>query len=196
MARRIETREQRPTIPTIVGAGITEQHYFTHLKSILGCQVKVKPRYFGQEDIYQLTKKIEDVLKEGGKVIAVFDADVALRREDEKAKLDDLKKKYEKNANVILCDSLPSIEYWFLLHFADVHRLFPNSESVTKELRKYIPNYDKTDKFLSNVSWVKAMCADNKLNIALQNAAKSTEGQSYSNIPKAFNVILPNANKE
>ena len=191
MARRIETREQRPTIPTIVGAGITEQHYFTHLKSILGCRVKVKPRYFGQEDIYQLTKKIEDVLKEGGKVIAVFDADVALWREDEKAKLDDLKKKYEKNTNVILCDSLPSIEYWFLLHFVDVHRLFPNSESVTKELRKYIPNYDKTDKFLSNVRWVKAMCADNKLKVALQNADKSTEGQSYSNIPKAINSIMP-----
>ena len=96
MARRIKTREQRPTIPTIVGAGITEQYYFTHLKSILGCQVKVRPRYFGQEDIYQLTKKIEDILKEGGKVIAVFDADVALWRDDEKVKLNDLKKKYEK----------------------------------------------------------------------------------------------------
>lgn len=191
MARRIKTREQRPTIPTIVGAGITEQHYFTHLKSILGCQVKVRPRYFGQEDIYQLTKKIEDVLKEGGKVIAVFDADVALWREDEKAKLNELKKKYEKNTNVILCDSLPSIEYWFLLHFADIHRLFPNSENVTRELRKYIPNYDKTDKFLSNISWVKAMCADNKLNVALQNAAKSEEGQSYTNIPKAINSIYP-----
>ena len=192
MARRTKTREQRPTIPTIVGAGITEQHYFSHLKSILGCQVKVRPRYFGQEDIYQLTKKIENVLKEGGKVIAVFDADVALWREDEKAKLNDLKKKYEKDANVILCDSLPSIEYWFLLHFVDVHRLFPNSESVTKELRKYIPNYDKTEKFLSNVNWVKAMCSDDKLNVALRNAAKSKEGQSYSNMPEAFAVILPN----
>ena len=40
------------------------------------------------------------------------------------------------------------------------------------------------------------MCADNKLNAALQNADKSTEGQSYSNVPKAFNVILPNVNKE
>ena len=192
MARRTKTREQRPTIPTIVGAGITEQHYFSHLKSILGCRVKVRPRYFGQEDIYQLTKKIENVLKEGGKVIAVFDADVALWREDEKAKLNDLKKKYEKDANVILCDSLPSIEYWFLLHFVDVHRLFPNSESVTKELRKYIPNYDKTEKFLSNVNWVKAMCSDDKLNVALRNAAKSKEGQSYSNMPEAFAVILPN----
>lgn len=124
MARKIKTREQRPTIPTIVGAGITEQYYFTHFKTILGCQVKVRPRYFGQEDIYQLTKKIENILKDGGKVIAVFDADVASWREDEKVKLNNLKKKYGRDPNVIICDSLPSIEYWFLLHFANIHRFF------------------------------------------------------------------------
>lgn len=189
MARRIKIREQRPTIPTIVGAGITEQYYFTHLKSILGCQVKVRPRYFGQEDIFQLTKKIEDVLKEGGKVIAVFDADVALWRDDERVKLEMLKKKYEKNPDVILCDSLPSIEFWFLLHFADIHRLFPTSEGVIKELHKYLPSYEKTAKYLSNPSWVENLCTGEKLKTAIQNASKSGEGQSYTNLPKAFKVI-------
>lgn len=191
MARKIKTREQRPTIPTIVGAGITEQYYFTHLKTILGCQVKVRPRYFGQEDIYQLTKKIENIIKDGGKVIAVFDADVASWREDEKVKLNNLKKKYAMDPNVIICDSLPSIEYWFLLHFADIHRLFKNSESVQKELRKYMPGYDKTHKFLSKVNWVKTLCSDNNLNKALHNASKREEGQSYSNLPDAFKEILP-----
>lgn len=33
-----------------------------------------------------------------------------------------VQKKYENNANVILCDSLQSIEYWFLLHFEDTCR--------------------------------------------------------------------------
>ena len=191
MARRIKTREQRPTIPPLVGAGITEQYYFTHLKSILGCQVKVRPRYFGQEDIYQLAKKIEDVLKEGGIVITVFDADVALLRQDERTKLEALKKNYEKNPDVILCDSLPSIEYWFLLHFTDIHRLFPTSESVTKELHKYLPAYEKTAKYLSNPLWVKVLCADDKLKTAIKNAAKSQEGQSYSSLPKGINAIMP-----
>ena len=136
-----------------------------------------------------MTKKIEDVLKEGGKVIAVFDADVALWREDERIKLETMKKKYEKNPNVILCDSLPSIEYWFLLHFADTHRLFPTSESVTKELQKYLPDYEKTTKFLSNPGWVEALCSDEKLNVALLNAAKSEEGQSYTNLPKAIKIL-------
>ena len=37
-------------------------------------------------------------------------------------KMVSFKKKYENNANVILCDSLQSIEYWFLLHFEDTCR--------------------------------------------------------------------------
>lgn len=112
-------------------------------------------------------------------------------QEDERTKLSDLKKKYAKNPNVIICDSLPSIEYWFLLHFANIHRLFKNSDSVTKELKKYISNYSKTEKFLSNPNWVKTLCSDDNLSKAIRNAYKSEEGQSYSNIPKAFDIILP-----
>lgn len=186
MARRIKTREQKPTIPTIVGAGITEQYYFTHLKNLLGYHVKVRPRYFGQEDIFQLSKKIENILSDGGVVIAVFDADVALWRDDERKKLEAVKKKYAKNPKVILCDSLPSIEYWFLLHFTDIHRLFPTSENVIKELRKFLPTYDKTAKFLSNPNWVELLCANDGLNSATIHAARSEEGQSYTNLPKAI----------
>lgn len=192
MARKIKHRDQKPTIPTIVGAGITEQYYFTHLKLILGCHVKVRPRFFGQEDIFQLSKKIENILNDGGRVIAVFDADVAFWQPDEKIKLKALKKKYEKNPNVIICDSLPSIEYWFLLHFLDIHRLYTNSESVIKDLRKFIPYYEKTDKFLSNSNWVKTLCSDHKLDIALRNASKFEDGQSYTNIPKAFKILSRN----
>lgn len=57
MARKVKTRQQNAPIPTIIGAGITEQWYFTHLQRILGYRVKVRPRFFGQEDIFQLTKK-------------------------------------------------------------------------------------------------------------------------------------------
>lgn len=189
MARKTKTRDQKPTIPTIVGAGITEQFYFTHLKSLLGYNVKIRPRYFGQEDIYQLSKKIENILKDGGTVIAVFDADVTLWSEDEKNKLLALKKKYADNKNVILSDSLPSIEYWFLLHFANIHRLFTNSNNVIKELTKYLSGYDKTNKYLSNPKWVEILCSDGNLNQAINHASITEEGQSYTNIPKAIAAL-------
>ena len=56
--------------------------------------------------------------------------------------------KVEQMARVILPEygySLPSIEYWFLLHFADIHRLFPTSQSVCKELEKFLDGYDKRE---------------------------------------------------
>ncbi|MCH5345767.1 MAG: RloB domain-containing protein [Muribaculaceae bacterium] len=191
MARKTKSLPQRSPIPTIVGAGITEQFYFSHLKSILGCQVKIRPRFFGQEDIFQLSKKIEAVLNEGGIAIAVFDADVAYTNREERDKLAALRKRYENNTRVILCDSMPSIEYWFLLHFANVHRLFTTSESVTKELSKHLPLYEKTTRYLSNPAWVAQLSSDGKIKTALQNASKHETGQSYTKIPRAIGVIMP-----
>ncbi|MCM1168511.1 MAG: hypothetical protein NC324_01090 [Bacteroides sp.] len=77
MARKQNTLQQRTPVPTIIGAGITEQWYFTHLQRIMDYRMKIRPRFFGQEDIFQLSKKIEAVLTDGGVAIAVFDADVA-----------------------------------------------------------------------------------------------------------------------
>ena len=112
MARKVKTRQQNAPIPIIIGAGITEQWYFTHLQRILGYRVKVRPRFFGQEDIFQLTKKVESVIQDGGVAIAVFDADVASWDEKERIKLDAFRKKYGKNENVIICFISPtSIDY-------------------------------------------------------------------------------------
>lgn len=189
MARRKNPIQQRSTIPTIIGAGITEQWYFTHLQRIFGYRIKVRPRFFGQEDIYQLTKKIDSVLSDGGIAIVVFDADVASWNTSEREKLLKFRKKYAQNANVIICDSLPSIEYWFLLHFADIHRLFPTSKSVSSEVAKYLPGYNKTDIYLSHPSWVRTLCDNNRLETAITNASKCKNGQSYTNLPLAINKI-------
>lgn len=191
MARKINTRQQREAIPTIVGAGMTEQYYFTHLQRLLGCRIKVRPRFFGQEDIFQISKKIERVLADGGVVFAVFDADVASWDEKERAKLETMRRKYAKNPDVLICDSLPSIEYWFLLHFADVHRLFPTSQSVIKELVKFLPGFDKSKSYLENPGWVEELCAGERLQSALKSASRSGIGQSYTNIPKVMEKILP-----
>ena len=189
MARKVKTRQQNAPIPIIIGAGITEQWYFTHLQRILGYRVKVRPRFFGQEDIFQLTKKVESVIQDGGVAIAVFDADVASWDEKERLKLDAFRKKYGKNENVIICDSLPSIEYWFLLHFADIHRLFPTSQSVCKELEKFLDGYDKCEDYLSREKWVRQLCESGKMTTAMERAKVCGDNQSYTNLPLAFAKI-------
>ncbi|MCK4663586.1 MAG: RloB domain-containing protein [Bacteroidales bacterium] len=173
----------------IVGEGITEQYYFNHLKQIKKYNCIVKPRFFGNTDIAQIEKTVKNLLLGYVTIICVFDADVSERNEVEKKKLEKFKRKYSKNKEVIICDSLPSIEFWFLLHYLRTNRNFPNSKMVVQELKKYITNYDKTEKFLEKSKWVEELVE--KLTTACINAKniKSGTGNSYSNIYKAIEKL-------
>lgn len=77
MARRINTQKSRNPIPVIIGAGITEQWYFTHLQNLLNLRIRIRPRFFGTENIHELDKKIAQVISEGAVAVCVFDADTA-----------------------------------------------------------------------------------------------------------------------
>lgn len=192
MARTISTRSSKSPIPVIIGAGITEQWYFSHLRDLLNLRVKIRPRYFGTEDIKQLDKKISQVVNEGSIAICVFDADTSEFDETEKSKITALKKKYAGKKNVILCDSLPSLEYWFLLHYEDTNKHFANSHTAEIELRSFIPQYEKTESFLQNHKWVDDMTTDGKLEAAVNRAKKyETANGSYSNVYQAIELLAP-----
>ena len=187
MPRKTSLKQRRSPIPTIIGAGITEQWYFTHLKALRGYRVKIRRRFFGTETAAGLDKKIEEVLRDESIAICVFDADVSTWNEAERKKLAALQKKYEGNTSVLLCDSMPSIEYWFLLHFRHTTRHFGTSKAVVKELKKYIPQYDKTEQFLSNQRWVEEMTGEGRQEQAREYADKmDTPSGSYTRVNKVF----------
>lgn len=190
MPRKTSLKQRRSPIPTIIGAGITEQWYFSHLKALRGYRVKIRPRFFGTETAAGLDKKIEEVLRDESIAICVFDADVSTWNKAERKKLAALQKKYEGNASVVLCDSMPSIEYWFLLHFKHTTRHFGTSKAVAKELKKYIPQYDKTEQFLSNQRWVEEMTGEGRQEQACEYADKmDTTSGSYTRVNKVFPLI-------
>ncbi|PKQ67578.1 hypothetical protein BZG01_07540 [Labilibaculum manganireducens] len=173
----------------IVGEGITEQYYFAHLKQLRKYNCSVKPRFFGKTSIDEISRTVSKLLMGGVSVICIFDADVAARDKVENEKLNKFKKKYQKNNLVTICDSLPSIEFWFLLHFVKTNGLFVNSKSLEKELKKHIPNYNKTESYLKNKTWVEQFI--NQLDFACVNAKEidQTQGCSYSNIFKAIDLL-------
>lgn len=170
----------------IVGEGLTELFYFSHLKKLLGYRCSISPRLFENNSIEKIEKKIKELLNEDVFVICVFDADVSRRSETENKKMSALKKRYANNSNVILCDSLQSIEYWFLLHFEDTCRHFENSAATVRALKQYLPTYDKTRKFLEKDKWVKDMLADSKMTKACKLAERYKCRDSYSEIYKAI----------
>lgn len=190
MARRIENRKQQNHSVTILGEGLTEQYYFTHIRTLFGFHYTIRPYYFSVTSLTEMDKKISEAIVDGGFAIAVFDADVSSRNEAEKKKLETIRKKYAKKKNVILCDSMTSIEYWFLLHFENTNRFFKDSATTEQELKKYITDYEKKVKFLQNIKWVEELCADQKLETAI-NRAKTFDhdSESYSNVYKAFELL-------
>ena len=187
MARIIETRKQKKPVITLIGEGLTEQYYFKHIRTLYNYHYNVKPYFFGTTSLFEMDRKINEILEGGGIAICVFDTDVSQRIEAEKKKLNSLLRKYGKKKNVIFCDSLPSVEYWFLLHFQNTNKYFIDSKAVEMELKSFLSNYDKKTVFLEKERWVSILCADNKLENAIQRAkAFGTTGASYSNIHKAF----------
>lgn len=149
--------------------------------------MKVRPRFFGSEDIDTIEKRVESVLEEEGIAICVFDADVSAWNETFKTKMSAFRNKYEKNQNVIICDSMPSIEFWFLIHYLETNKHYPTSSSVINDLTKYIKNFSKKESFLSNQNWVKDLISDDKMELACKRATSfENKGGSYSRIFKAI----------
>ena len=110
--------------------------------------------------------------------------------EENISSLDKRIKKYATNSDVVLCDSLPSIEYWFLLHFVNTTRQFGTSWAVIAQLQKYLPGFCKNESFLKNQKWVHELCSGGKLKNAY--TAAKTNGMnkgSYTNIWKAAECI-------
>jgi len=190
MSRRIRERKlKNPTI-TIIGEGATERYYFTHLKRLRGYNYVCKPRNFTEQTFDEMQKQIERVLADNGIAVCVFDADVTRTRPAEKAKFEDMRRKYADNPVVILCDSMPSIKFWFLLHYLNTNRYFATSDDVIDVLHRYMPNFSKHQSFLSKEAWVSELLADNRLDKAIANAnIVGMEGESYSRLPKLFEIV-------
>lgn len=187
-------RNQRNTHDTrqvihIVGEGLTELFYFSHIKRLRNYRCSISPRLFENNSIEKIEKKIKELLKEDVFVNCIFDADVSRRSEAENKKLAALKHRYEKNKNVLLCDSLQSIEYWFLLHYEDTCRHFNDSDATVKALLRHMPTYNKSRKFLEKEKWVQDMVSDGKMEMACTLAKRYDGKDSYSVIYKAIEKL-------
>ncbi len=190
--RKQKIREPKSGI-YVVGEGITEQYYFSHIKKIFGFHCTIKPRFFGNTSVAEMKKKIEELLRGDIFIICVFDADVAAHNESERKKLEQLQNKFQKNKNLLFCTSLPSIEYWFLLHHEHTNRHFRDAKAAETALKKYISDYEKTVQFLEKEKWVHNLCYENKLKQAIERAKTITDkGESWSNIWKAIKILEEN----
>lgn len=193
MARRRKERELRRSRITVIGEGLTERWYFDHLRTVMGYRYDCKPRFFTHQSYQEMRKLIDWVLLNEGIAVCICDADITLTNPEEKKRLDEMKKAYAtEEGKVFICDSMPSIEFWFLLHYLETSKQFQTSDEVAQVLRHYMPTFQKRSTFLEKVQWVKDLCADDKLQLAYNRAealGKNPEATSYSNIYQAIKLF-------
>lgn len=199
MARRRKERELRRSRITVIGEGLTERWYFDHLRTVMGYRYDCKPRFFTHQSYQEMRKLIDWVLQNDGIAVCVCDADITLTNSEEKKRMEEMKKAYvSEEGKVFICDSMPSIEFWFLLHYLETSKQFQTSDEVAQVLRHHMPTFQKRSTFLEKVQWVKDLCADDKLQLAYNRAealGKKSEATSYSNIYQAIKLFKEQTDK-
>ncbi|MBR6066587.1 MAG: RloB domain-containing protein [Bacteroidales bacterium] len=209
------TREIQPLYPFIISGGKnTERYYFHHISNITKYKFNVIPKYFGDESNYTETfpKRIVEILKSNtdAKIFCVFDWDTIHNVQKNLKKHETFVGQFKdeiKNGSVVLCPSMPSIEYWFLLHFEDYTDLIKScGRKLQALLTPYmLPYFQNEDKKLLNILkkedcikepiWVINLCSENKLENAIKRAENNItaaesngdlEEHSYSYVYKVF----------
>ena len=129
--------------------------------------------------------------------VCVCDADITRNNEERRKKLLEMKAKYAKETRVLICDSMPSIEFWFLIHYMNTRRHFKDSDAVSKVLMKFIQGYNKTGPFLEKQNWVAEMSTDERQKDACKRAALlGPQNESYSEIYKAIALFAETVLKQ
>lgn len=139
--------------------GDTEKNYLKSLFSdrYKGVSVDIQPKLKNTiEDImdYVLEEAKAHETADLKGLFLIVDMDVVYK--NDKIHVYQTKRKKMKSVrrrNVALIESLPCIEYWFLLHYVFQDKLFVNCEEVLKELKKNgrLPDYDKTNNYTKRV---------------------------------------------
>lgn len=187
MARKTNIKDPKQPRTIVVGAGITEFWYLKHLKKKMGYKFTLKPSLFGDESMQTIQNRISEGLNSGSKIICVFDEDVRQWNESERKRMDEIHRKYNTNDKVTLACSMPSIEYWLLLHFENTNRFFGSSSKVIDSLKKHLIGFDKNERYLKQEKWLHTLIADNRQEMAYIRAKTLGRlGESYSDIWKAI----------
>lgn len=207
-------REMGELHPFLISGGTnTERFYFTHINDKTDYKFNIRPKYFGDESNYTeaFPKRINEILSVNNdvKIFCVFDWDTIYDNEAKLKKHKAFEEQFKKeisNGTVTICPSMPSIEYWFLLHFVDDTRLFKSYGTVVSVLAPHLkpcfPNLQKPlkkllkkEKYLSDTTWVENLCTYGKLELAIERAEKNIDAavvegnldkKSYSYVYKAF----------
>jgi hypothetical protein len=182
VARKSNVKRKEKFTVAIVGEGITEWHYFNDLKHIEKYKFEIKPDLPKHSDFNSIINKAKELIKKGYDIVyCVVDLDYIARNPTNKYNYN--KEKNKSNKNIKFIETMPCIEFWFLLHFYKIYstRLYENYESLKNELKKYLPDYDKSENYFKCNKIYQKLKEANKLENAISYAQKLLLDKENSN---------------
>jgi len=180
--RKQKTKPFRKSI-LIICPGITEQGYIEALKAdrYSGLTIEIVPKLDKAdrfEDVFAVIKKEFAHGSPPRTCFYVNDMD-AIIAQNKLSRYDSEKEKAMKvaNAKLIVIESMPCIEFWFLLHFIYKDKIYASYENLKHDLRKEIAGYDKNSLWASKIYSI----IKDKTSEAIKNAALTVKKKDCSN---------------
>ena len=196
MSMRQGNREARKSI-TIIGEGLTEYRYVDDLRTTERFRFSLVPGIPKHPDIDDIVRLAKERLYAGyDYVLCLIDMDVIEGDHEKMLHYRALKK---DNPKIIFVESSPCTEYWFLMHYmpGPSSKEYADYDAVAKELKKHIPNYEKTETFFNKTHIYRELKEKGNMEKAIElsrdlDKLHETEldvYKSYTQMYKLFDII-------
>lgn len=181
----------------VFGEGPTEWFYLDALRIAGRFSFKMHPSLPQHSDVNHILLQAKKCLNEGyDEVVCLMDMD-RLRAFPKEMQRYEEAKRQKAYSRVTFIETDPCTEYWFLLHFVDAcpGRQYDSYEELEAELRKYIPEYSKTEQYLRKNQWLTILSQKGSLENAISRARlsvqrhKDGEPGAYTQMFKLFDKL-------
>jgi hypothetical protein len=182
MARKINNRPSKFQV-AIVGEGETEWFYFSNMRQVERFSFKVAPDLPKHSDYKSIIKTARKKRDEGYDVVfCVLDLDRIITNDTDKNGYLAEKAKTKANKGIEFIETMPCIELWFLLHFLENYssKVYLDYNQVSIPLKRHIPNYEKTAKFLKSINLYEYLSDKGDSNLANEFATRLEEEKNDS----------------
>ncbi len=183
MARKQNKRRKQVVRKSyaIVVDGETELWYFQKMGDFESIDsLKIEPRIAKKKTLKQQFEYVANLANQGyEKVFWLLDFD-AIIHDNQIEKFKQYFRKAKRIKNVEVFVNSPCIEFWYLLHFKNIGQFMPKCETAVKQLKKHLPDYEKTEKYYK------------KANNDIYKRLKPNQEKAVSNARKLGNFDMEN----
>ena len=142
----------------------------------------LKPEIPQKKTLKQQYERVKELATEEYKyVFWIIDFDEILKQTNEAksgaktalARLIEYKEKLEKKKSVFVIINSPCLEFWIYLHFVNTTKQYRNCQEALRDLKKELPDYEKSEKYYCSSHNDIYQRLKDKLNFAIRNAELS-----------------------